>query len=315
MSKRVRVLWIWLWIGCTQIDEDARQQMTVHSEWATLHQAYKQAVSVYDDGQYSEAVKQFRKLHSRYPNSRAILEGVLLSELQDPEGRKAGYTRIQEYVRSHPGDVEFRLIQAKFHLQMGEIKKGRDDLELLLFNQSVHPWVLAQDPFLLHHKDNIDSHKLPFELIQMLEIDVPAVAIVDDAMDIRMSFLHLSSCRPYIPPFEIGLDVEPKKLNVYQETVDDIVVKTTFVQSVINRSVSKNQPTAIQIHCGSVRSVVTFPSVDVIDLTGGVASPQRTTLAFPDPTELDSADAGVPWTLYINHVEAQKGLWQPDVDG
>ena len=315
MTFRVYDLWLWLWMGCTQTNEVEREYAVVHAEWSDLHQTYQQAVSLYDEKQYPQALAQFRSPHSQYPNSRAVLEGVLLSELHHEEEREVGYARIQEYMLAHPGDVEFRLIQAKFHLQMGEVEKAQADLQLLLFNQSVHPWVLAQDPLLRHYQSKINIDKLPFELIRLLEVDVPTVAVVDDAIDLRISFLHLSSCRPHIPPFEVGLNVQSKKLTAYQETIDGTVVKTTFVQSLTNRSAAKSQSTLVQIHCGLASLDVTIPSVDVIQLTAQPTSPQRSILAFPDLTAVQSADTGVPWTLYINHVEAKKGLWDPPVDG
>ena len=199
---------IWLWMACTQTDDVVQQQLDVHTQWSTLRELYQQGSSLYREGQYSKAVEQFRDLHTLYPNSRSVLEGLLLSELHDPENFQVGYARIQSYMGSHPGDVEFRLIQSKFHLQTGEVEKGRDDLELLLFNQSVHPWVLAQDPFLRHHQNDIALDKLTFELLRLLQIDMPTTAIVDDVVDIRISFLHLSTCHPHIPPFKIGLDVQ-----------------------------------------------------------------------------------------------------------
>lgn len=304
-------LFYWLWMGCTQLDDVVQQHQEVHVQLLTLREAYQKASSLYDEGLYPKAVQQFRELQLQYPNSRAVLEGLLLSELHDEESHKAGYTRIQEYMSSHPGDVDFRLIQAKFHLKMGDFTKARDDLEILLFNQSIHPWVLAQDPFLRHHRDGIDSEKLPFGLIRLLEIELPTAAVVGDAIDIRVSFLHLSSCRPHIPPFDIGLDVVPKKLNVYQETVDSTVVKTTFVQSLINSSAAKSQPTAIQIRCGSASMDVTLPSVDVIDLISTPSTPKQSTLVFPDIESLEQGDSGIPWTVYLNHVEAKRGLWEP----
>ena len=302
-----------LWIGCSQTDEVVQQQMLLHAQWSTLREEFQQASSLYTQESYPQAVEQFRSLHTRYPNSRAVLEGLLLAELHHKESLSVGYTRIQQYMLAHPGDVDFRLIQAKFHLQMDEVAKAKDDLELLLFNQSIHPWTLAQDPFLRHYQSKINLDKLSFELIRLLEVDVPTSTVVEDVIDIRVSFLHLSSCHPNIPPFEIGLDVQTKKLIVYQETIDTLVSKTTFVQSIITQSVGSSPSTTVQIQCDSEMVAFTLPSVSVISLHSDNPTTQLSTLTFPNLTQLEPAEQGVPWTVYINHVEAQKGFWNPSV--
>ena len=137
------------------------------------------------------------------------------------------------------------------------------------------------------------------------------MSIVQDVIDVRVSFLHLSDCRPHIPPFEIGLDLQPKRLTVYQETIDETVVKTTFVQSIINRSAATSPPATMNIQCGVSSLDVTLPSIEVIELPAAAISPKQSRLGFPDLSEIEAVDKGVPWTLYINHVESKKGLWNP----
>ena len=304
---------VWLWLACTQMDDVVQQQLDVHTELATLRELYQKASSLYTDGQYSKAVEQFRALHILYPHSRSVLEGLLLSELHDPENVQVGYARIQSYTESHPGDVDFRLIQSKFHLQTGAVEKGRADLDLLLFNQAIHPWILAQDSFLRQYQDVLNIDKLPFTLIRVIEVDAPTVSIVNDTIDVRVSFLHLSNCKPYIPPFEIGLDLQPKRLTVYQKTVDETVVNTTFVQSITNRSAATSEPVIMNIQCGAHSVDVTLPGIEVIELPAAPISPKQSRLQFPDLSAIKTVDTGVPWTLYINHVESKKGFWNPSI--
>ena len=285
----------------------------MHLQWSTLRSDYQKANALYKDRNFAEAVLEFRSLHSQYPKSRAVLEGLLMSELQSEEDLSTGYIRIQKYVQAHPGDMEFRLLQAKFHLNQGAFEQGRADLELLLFNQAFHPWELAQDPFLRPFKSQIALEKIPFDLMHLLELEWPTASVVGDTNELRFSILHLSSCSPYAPSVEIDLTLESKRLSVYQETIDSFVTKTTFVQSFTNLSPANGVSGQLDVYCDTTRFSVQLPTVTVIDLDRTPLQKKPSRIAFPDVTELAEVEDGIPWTLYVNHVESDKGLWNPNI--
>ena len=186
---------------------------------------------------------------------------------------------------------------AGFHLLVGEFEKARSDLELILFNQTLHPWELAQDKFLRAFKASIDLEQIPFDLIRLLEVDWPASAIVGDTVELRLSVLHLASCSPHIPAFEINLKLEPKRLSVYQETVDPVVTKTTFVQSFLIY-LCKGCINWLKIFCDTSNLSVNLPSVTVIDLNKSTAVEKRSVVTFPNVRELSSAGDWDTWTLH-----------------
>ena len=308
------MLWvIGFWMGCSFGSEVGRDTIQMHSRWSTLRSDYQQAIALYKGRNFAESVVEFRSLHSQYPESRAVLEGLLMSELQSEEDLPTGYTRIQKYVQAHPGDMAFRLIQSKFHLKQGAFEQGRADLELLLFNQAFHPWELAQDSFLQQFKSHLDLEKIPFDLMHLLELEWPTAAVVGDTNELRLSILHLSSCNPYVPAVEIDLTLDSKRLSVYRETVDSFVTKTTFVQSFTNLSSANDVSGQLDIVCDTTRFSVQLPTITVIDLDRTSLQEKPSSITFPNVTELVDVEDGIPWTLYVNHVEAGKGFWNPNM--
>ena len=174
---------IGLFVACSFSTEVEQEAIGSHSQWSELRKEYQKAISLYHAKDYTAAVIDFRSLHSQYPHSRAVLEGLLMAELYSEQYVQDGYIRIQEYVQRHPGDMDFRLLQVKFHLHENELEQAHSDLELLLFNQTFHPWVLAQDPFLQAFKNEINLEHIPFDLIRLLDVGWPDSAIVGDTVE------------------------------------------------------------------------------------------------------------------------------------
>ena len=89
------------------------------------------------------------------------------------------------------------------------------------------------------------------------------------------------------------------------------MTKTTFVQTFSNLAGATDVFTSLDVHCDKAHLPVNLPSVTVIDLNNTTDQEHQSMIAFPNVRELSSVGNGIPWTLYVNHVEDKRGLWNP----
>lgn len=285
------------------------EQSKQFTQWAAIRTQHEEAQLHIEQGDFT-AIQILRNLHQENPNSRAILESLLLAELQsNPIDRSEGYQRVQAYMSRHKGDVAIRLVQAKYHLSHGQIESAKSDIQVLLFNQAFHPWVLAQDIFLLQYQDDL-KEILPFSRMQVLKMELPQRLLVGETVDFRVELLHLKTCTPSMPSVPLSVSLEPNKLQLYQEIVDDIVSKMTVVLSLTPNSEGLQTSLPIRFHCGKASVGMELSSFSVISLdqqnfvTGG-------SLSFPSLATLQTqtATTGVPWQQYQNGIPIAEGYW------
>lgn len=302
------MMFLFLFLSCVQ-SELSKESERFHNELGKLHKQYLEAVLLYEQRQYDRSVSIFRSLHTQYPMSRAILEGVLLSEFESSTEFTVGYDRVKRYLAKKPGDADFRLLQVKYHLKSKNPVLANEDIELLLFNQSIHPWKLAQDPILTEYQSDIDNKQLPFDLITVVQFEAPKVVIMGDPFEMRLSVLHLNDCAVSVPAVSIDLHLEPTHLRLYEESVDDIVQKTTLVQGFQSLSATQSSSASMEVQCGNAKVNVVLPAIESVALKEVQGAVTTSSVEFPNVRLLPKQDSGIPWSLYVNNIEVQAGFW------
>jgi len=302
------MMFLFLFLSCVQ-SELSKESERFYNQLGSLHEQYSEAVLLYEQKEYDRATTIFRSLHLQYPLSRAVLEGLLLAEFESSTEFSVGYDRVKRYLAVNPGDADFRLLQAKYHLKSNNPTLANEDLEVLLFNQSMHPWILAQDPILKGYQGDIDNEQLPFDLITVVQFEVPKVVVMGDPFEMRLSVLHLKDCSVSVPAVQISLNLEPTHLRLYEESVDDIVQNTTLVQGFQSLSPVQSSPTSMEIQCGNAKAKVVLPAIESVALSPVDGTGITSSVEFPDVRLLPKQDSGVPWSLYVNNFEEQTGFW------
>lgn len=302
---------VWLFVCCFQ-SETVKEAQQIHHDLAALHKQYLEGIRLYTSKEYTRSIDSFQELHTQYPNSRAVLEGLLLAELESSSQFDIGYDRVKRYLERNPGDSAFRLLQAKYHLKSNKPSLANDDLEVLLFNQSIHPWQLAQDTFVRAYRQDLNNEKIPFDLIIVTQFEVPQVVVVGDPFEIRLSVLHLDTCAVQVSKATVGLNLEPVHLRVYEEDVDDIVQKTTLVQGFQSLAPAHSTLASMVVQCGEAEIEVALPAIQSIALQSVEKRNVTSIIEFPDVRLLPKKDDGVPWSLYTNNIEVYNGFWTYD---
>lgn len=302
---------VWCLLFCCQNENVIPQEIEeAHHEWSRMKEDYDAATAFFREQRYQESINVLEPLHQQHPESKAILELLLLAELNDPESFQRGYQRIQSYMRRHPGDSDFRLLQTKFFLQAGEIQQANDSLAVLLFNRSFHPWVLAQDSVLRRYKDELSPAGLSFELVQAVGFDIPEKVLVGDVMDVRIDILHLKDCEPTVLPFEIQSKFRIERLALYHEDIDDVVQKTSMVLTLKALLASISGPIDMEVECESHKARLHFSGITIIDVGNADQRTELTTLTIPRWSDLEKMTGTTPWVLYVNNVPIRTGFWK-----
>ncbi len=289
-------------VGCTQQD----QELTALSELYVEHQRAQQLLK---DGQVAAAVHALRRVNQRFPKSRAVLESLLMAEMKgDGTIQQVGYQRIQAYIASHPGDAQLRLVQTKYHLLMGLPSKANADLQILLFNKTFHPWVLAQDTDLQQHKEQLEQSKLPFGLIQPLSATMSPSLIIGDRGEIVVEALHLSDCELTFQTTNLQVALTPKRVTVYTDVVDEVVSKTKLVLQYDAVSAGTQSNLLTNVVCGTEVLTVSMPTFEVFSLnsTKDATGISIKNIEIPGLATLETRGS-IPWRIYQNQVLVHQG--------
>lgn len=288
---------LWWLLACSGTEFEREQD---------LFRSYQQLDSISDP---NERMHALLRLHMQFPDSRAILEELLLLELKGtPEQVEMGFQRLKTHLQRHPGDGIFRIHLAKYYLTLGRIPEAQQEIQLSLHNKVMHPWQLAQDDFFLdpEYRDDLES-LLPLNGIQVLNLTSPERVFVSQNAIWEIEAMHHASCSLSIPNQSKQSLLRIHQLQKISNRVDDWVHNTTIQIIWKAESAGIMDVGQVNLKCGGYSWTHPISRVDVVseELKSEQSNEMYPMFWYPeDVSTTDSGPIGV--REYFNDFQTQK---------
>lgn len=278
-----------------------------NSEFEVEHKVFAEYSALKTHTVDEEYYNSLLLMHQQYPESRALLEELLLFELEgSPDVFQRGFSRVQQYLNRHPGDGIFRIHYVKFLLTRGHELEALDELRLVLHNGVVHPWALAQDDFFQQDKYlPIVDKVIPVQGMQILNVNMPNAILVGQTALWELEVMHLSTCSLHLPAQYSQNNVSLVKLHRSTTTIDDVVQKSQLQLTWKGKLTGKLIPWNLQVKCGKHSIEYSIPSLTVVDVDiqeGAQKSSNTPMFWFPtyEKQHPSRTSDGVPLIEYLN---------------
>ena len=288
----------WLLFACSATDFEREQ---------TLFRSHQKVASIDDVQQRYHALLE---LNQEFPESRAILEELLLFELEGTSQQiQTGLQRVQSHLQSHPGDSIFRIHLAKFYLQQENLKGAKQEIQLSLHNNVMHPWKLAQDDFFLRpqFREVLDT-LLPLNGIQVLNLTSPQNVLVSQTAIWEIEVLHHASCQLSLPEQAVQSQLQIYQLQKITNSVDEWV-RNTKIQIIWKaQRVGTLDINQVTLQCGVYSLEYPLPQVDVVshESDSGVDVVHSPMFWYPEDVKT-SKNGSILVREYFNDFQTYKG--------
>ena len=281
-----------------------------------LYQTFQRATKTLAQGNREDAVALLHSLHLKYPDSRAVLEQLLSVYVDGSmDDLDVGLTLVDSFVLKHPGDSEIRIQRARLLLGLSRFDEAIKELQVVLFNRKIHPWILARDGTLRKFQEELAVLQLPFEGIVPIDVAIPTSVLLGDTGVIEIEALHSRQCGLEIEAFMFPFRVELTRLQVHTDMVDDVVQKTAIQLHVHWLEKGLVSSLVAQLKCGEDRIHLTQNTLEVLSVDSGPSAVDEPSISFTaqgrgtvvviptvDVLKQDPQKIGVPWKSYVNGI-------------